>query len=138
MVKDIFLNKKQFVNEKLATKLAKKDDVMFCRILCLDNISIFVGSFPYPIPAYKYKELMDIREFLCCSVQKRTMDHLTLDDIKNLQRNILFEAFILLEDFSNTSFQKPINADGNKIVLDESDNDYTDDYTKLKAALSMK
>lgn len=64
LVKDIILGITHTIKEKMATHSLKGGDVIFTRILTLDEQSIFVGMAPFIVPARYNIDLIDFRKWL--------------------------------------------------------------------------
>jgi len=63
-IKDILLKTEHHVKEKKGTRYLKRGDIIYARILTLDEQSIFVGMAPYTIPSLYHTMLIDYRMYL--------------------------------------------------------------------------
>lgn len=116
-VKDILLGTMHTIKERQGTHHLKKGDIVFSRILTLDNQSIFVGMAPVIIPARLQTSLIDFREWL---VQENDDAPLTPATLRTeLDLDILDYFFDTIEYLSNP---KPtlVNTDGDLIVFSKS------------------
>ncbi|MDR1561370.1 MAG: SEC-C domain-containing protein [Holosporaceae bacterium] len=64
LIKDILLGTTHTIKERMGTRQLKRGDVIFSRILTVEDQSIFVGMAPFPIPASYHHEIIDFREKL--------------------------------------------------------------------------
>lgn len=78
-VRDILLETEHLLKEKTGTHSIKNGDIVFSRILSMDNQSIFIGMLPYIIPNHHY-EILDYKKWL-----------IEENDNQNLDPNILRE-----------------------------------------------
>ena len=112
-LKDIFLKTTITVKELQGSQTLKPGDILFTRILSMDNQSICVGMFPLTIPSKFHTELIDIREALIEENGSLTRDKLA-GELEESVREILFE---LLEDILNPVLPQLCNTDGDPIVF---------------------
>jgi hypothetical protein len=117
LVKDILLGTIHTIKERQGTHYLKKGDIVFSRILTLDNQSIFVGMAPIIIPVRFHTSLIDFREWL---VQENDDDPLTPAVLKTeLDLDILDYFFDMIEYLANPN-PTLINTDGDLIVFTKS------------------
>lgn len=117
LVKDILLGTTHTIKERQGTHHLKKGDIVFSRILTLDNQSIFVGMAPIIIPVRLQTSLIDFREWL---VQENDDMPLTPGALRaELDLDILDYFFDTIEYLSNPN-PTLVNTDGDLIVFSES------------------
>ncbi|WP_237761287.1 MbcA/ParS/Xre antitoxin family protein [Legionella cherrii] len=117
LVKDIFLGTTHLIKERQGTHFLKKGDIVFSRILTVDNQSIFVGMAPIIIPVRLQTSLIDFREWL---VQENDDSPLTAVALKTeLDLDILDYFFDTIEYLADP---KPtlVNTDGDLIIFSKS------------------
>lgn len=116
-VKDILLGTTHTIKERAGTHHLKKGDIVFSRILTLDNQSIFIGMAPIVIPVKLQTSFIDFREWL---VQENDDNSLSPAALRaELDLDILDYFFDTLEYLSNP---KPtlVNTDGDLIIFSKS------------------
>lgn len=117
LVKDILLGTTYTIKERQGTHYLKKGDIVFSRVLTLDNQSIFVGMAPIIIPVRLQTSLIDFREWL---VQENDDDPLTPEALKTeLDLDILDYFFDTIEYLANPN-PTLVNTDGDLIIFSKS------------------
>jgi hypothetical protein len=64
LVKDILLGTTHTIKERQGTHQLKRGDIVFSRILTLENQSIFIGMAPFVVPAHYQNDMIDFRNWL--------------------------------------------------------------------------
>lgn len=64
LLRDILLQTECIVKEKEATEYSIKGDIIFAKVIKVDNQSICIGLLPYIIPVTYYNSIIDLRESL--------------------------------------------------------------------------
>jgi hypothetical protein len=64
VIEDIMLGSTHRIKERLGTHHLKQGDIIFSRLLTLNEQSIFIGMSPFKLPADYYQELIDTRKHL--------------------------------------------------------------------------
>jgi len=89
-VKDILLGTTHILKEKQGTHHLKRGDIVFSRILTLEDQSIFIGMAPFSIPALYQDGLIDFREWL---IEENDDVSLTPKDLRDKFDIEIFECF---------------------------------------------
>lgn len=131
IVKDILLGTKHIVKEKLATHTLRRGDIIFSRILTLDNQSIFIGMAPYQLPARFNQECISIKRWL---IEEYNLPELNSGILRNFDLELLDCYFDILNDCYKRPTIGLVNTDGDIIQ-------YCKSYFKLtllpEAALNL-
>jgi hypothetical protein len=118
LVKDILLGTTHTIKEKQGTRSLKRGDLVFGRILTLDDQSIFVGMAPISIPARYQHDLIDFKTWL---LKENNEVDLTPKDLREIFEEELFEYFFSM---MVTLFNRPLptlmNTDGELLQLSKS------------------
>lgn len=115
LIKDILLGTLHTIKERQGTQFLKRGDIVFSRIITLDNQSIFVGMAPYIIPARYQNTLLDYRDWLIEENQGYELNATLLQDEFDLE--LLDYFFDLLEEACNRPDPILTNTDGELIQL---------------------
>jgi hypothetical protein len=110
VVKDILLGTTHTVKERQGTHWLKRGDIVFGRILTLDNQSIFIGMAPYIIPTRFHHDLIDFKEWLIEEHDTQALTPESLRDSSDMELCGYF--FDLLEAAYNQPFPTLANTDG--------------------------
>lgn len=109
LVKDIMLGTTHTIKEQQGTHQAKRGDVVFSRILTLDDQSIFVGMAPFIVPADYNNTLIDFREWL---IGENNNNKLTPGVMRNEFDFDLFEYFFeIMTKVCNPPLPTLVNTD---------------------------
>jgi hypothetical protein len=114
-LKDIFLKTEHKVKERQGTHFLNRGDIVFARILTLDNQSVCVGLAPYVIDSNYYSKLLDYRTELEADNHHEALTSMLLREEYDWELlDIFFE--ILLERFEQ---RLPVihNTDGDLFEL---------------------
>lgn len=103
---DIFLGTEHVVKESKASTILEKGDIIFCRIITLNNISIVVGFMPTVLDANDHLKLLDCKELF--------KDNLTLERLKTLKAELkmICLAFVMEKHNQKTILR---NTDGDDL-----------------------
>lgn len=117
-VKDILLGTMHTLKERQGTHHIKRGDIIFSRILTLEDQSIFIGMAPITIPASYQNGLIDFRKWL---IEENDDSPLTPKALRDEFDIELFESFF---DIVQSLFNRPspilTNTDGNLIQFSKS------------------
>ncbi len=118
VVKDILLGIEHTIKEKLATRTIKRGNILFGRILTLDNQSIFVGMAPYIIPVGYHGTLLDYKKWLIeenenQGLNSKILREYSVDELVNYFFEIIVERF-------NQPSPTLLNTDGDPIIFSKS------------------
>lgn len=117
-VKDILLGTQHTLKERQGTHQIKRGDILFSRILTLDNQSIFVGMAPFIIPVDYHNNLIDFRQWL---IEENENNTLSATVIREESATELLDYFF---EIMNAVYNKPlptlVNTDGELIVFSKS------------------
>lgn len=118
IVKDIFLGTEHRVKERQGTHVLKRGDVIFSRILTLDEQSIFVGMAPFIIPITYQTSLLDFKDWL---IEENDNNPLTSEALRTeLDIDIFdyfFETLVYLHSNPRPTL---VNTDGDLILFSKS------------------
>ena len=118
VLKDILLETTHTIKEKLGTYKLKRGDIIFSRLLTLNNQSISIGMAPYVIPIRYGHGLIDFRNEL---IESNNNNALTPEDLRHNLNEILLACFF---DIMESLFDKPLptlmNTDGELISFSKS------------------
>jgi len=118
VVKDLMLETTHTVKERQGTQSLKRGDVIFTRILTLDEQAIFIGMAPFTVPMQYHLDLIDFKKWLITE----NNDHaLTPIALRNDFALTLHEFFmrILCEAF-NKPLPKLANTDGDPLQFSKT------------------
>jgi hypothetical protein len=110
LVKDILLGTLHTLKERQGTYTLKRGDIVFGRILTLDEQSIFVGMAPYIVPADYYIQLIEFRKWL---IKENNNTELTGDVLREVYDIELLNYFFdILKAAYDRPFPELANTDG--------------------------
>ena len=89
-VKDVLLGSTHKLKEKQGTYQLKRGDMVFGRILTLDNQSIFIGMAPFMIPIRYHSDFLDFRDWL---IEENNNLALTGNDLREYFDMTLLDYF---------------------------------------------
>jgi len=112
-LKDIFLKSSITVKETQASCTLKPGDIIYTRILSMDDQAVCLGIMPIPIPSQFHVELLDIRETLTEENGELTQEKLA-GILEESIREILFE---FMDDILNPTPPQICNTDGDPVRL---------------------
>ena len=118
IVKDILLGSEHTIKEKMATHSAKRGNIVFGRILTMDNQSIFVGMAPYIIPTAYYNTIFNYKKWLIEDNDNQPLDANTLRDY-SLYELVEYFFEIITKCYSNP-YPRLNNTDGDPIIFSKS------------------
>lgn len=117
-VRDILLGTTHTIKERLATHSLKRGDIVFSRILTLDDQSIFIGMAPFTIPTGYHSSLLDFKEWL---MEENNNEPLNADVLREESDGVLLDCFF---DITTEAFDRPLptlmNTDGDLIQYSKS------------------
>lgn len=118
VVKDIILKITHTIKERQGTKTLKRGDIIFTRILTLDEQAIFIGMAPFTIPIQYHLDLIDFKKWL---VTENNDHDLTPIALRNEFTLALREFFvrIMCEAF-NKLLPKLANTDGDPLQFSKT------------------
>lgn len=119
LVKDIFLGTIHKIKEKSGTYQIKRGDIIYSRILTMEEQSIFVGMAPFIIPTSCHSELLDFKEWLikeCNEEEELTAAKLRED----FDVDLLSYYFELLDAAYNRPMPTLANTDGDLLQFSKS------------------
>lgn len=109
-VKDILLGTEHHIKERQGTHYLKRGDIVFGRILTLDNQSIFVGLAPFILPPQHHIALLDFKKWLIEENDGKPLDNNALRNELDLKLyDYFFDAII---EAYNKPLPKLVNTDG--------------------------
>lgn len=109
-VKDIFLGTEHHIKERQGTHYLKRGDIVFSRILTLDNQSIFVGMAPFILLPQHHIALLDFKKWLIEENDGKPLDGNALRNELDLELyNYFFDAII---EVYNKPLPTLLNTDG--------------------------
>lgn len=117
VVKDILLGTTHLIKERQGTHFLKRGDIVFSRILTIDNQSIFVGMAPIVIPAKFQTTLIDFREWL---IEEYDDNPLTPEALKSELDLELFDYFFEAIEYLHNPRPTLVNTDGDLILFSKS------------------
>jgi len=117
-VKDILLGTTHILKERQGTHHLKRGDIIFSRLLTLEDQSIFIGMAPFAIPALYQNGLLDFRKWL---IEENDNTSLTPKDLRDeFDREILDCFFDIVQSLFNNPGPLLTNTDGNPIQFSTS------------------
>lgn len=118
LVKDILLGTQHTIKERQGTRHLKRGDIVFSRILTLDDQSLFIGMAPFAVPARYQSDLIDLRDWLI-KENRRTV--LTSQDLRNKYEMLLIDYFFdVMKNAYNKPFPTLMNTDGELVQFTKS------------------
>lgn len=109
-VKDILLGTTHHIKERQGTHHLKRGDIVFSRILTMDQCSIFMGMAPFVIPVKHHTNLIDFRKWL---IEETDEEELTADQLRN---EVNLDVLGYFFDVMIEAFERPMptltNTDG--------------------------
>lgn len=117
-VKDILLGTTHILKERQGTHSLKRGDIVFSRILTLDDQSIFVGMCPFTLPVGCHTRLIKFRAWLTKENRRRKLTKEALCSQFGL--DILDYFFELLSERLMPSSPILLNTDGDLMVFSKS------------------
>ena len=118
LIKDILLGTTHIIKEQLGTTQLQRGDIIFSRILTLDNQSIFIGMAPIIIPASYYYQLIDFRKWLVKENGRCDLDPRALHG--EFARDILDYFIEILLIVGRPTLPTLCNTDGDLLQFEES------------------
>ena len=118
LIKDIILGTSHTIKEKAATRSLKRGDVVFTRILTLDEQSIFIGMAPFSIPARYNIDLINFRKWLIEEGGNKKLSPALLRN--EFAMELLDYYFEIVETGFNNPFPTLCNTDGDPIQISKS------------------
>ena len=117
-IKDLLLDKVHVIKEKQGTQYLKKGDIVFSRVLEIEDQSIFVGMAPMVIPAKGHIELVDFKNWL---ISENDNHHLTDESLsREFDWDVLDYFFEIVETLYNPTIPTLLNTDGDFLVFSKS------------------
>lgn len=138
VVKDILLGTKHTIKEKSATHTLRRGDIIFSRILTLDNQSIFVGMAPYHVPVRFNQEVISFKRWF---IEEYDIEILSPVLLFNYDIELIDFYFDMLREYHSGPSLGVINTDGEiiqsesvdvKTELEDVDNDNIIQLPELK------
>lgn len=118
VVKDILLGTTHTIKEKIVTRTVKRGDIVFGRILTLDNQAIFTGTAPYSIPASYQNQLFDYKKSL---IEENGNQELNPDILRKYSTNeLIYYFFEIIDACNNRLLSNLVNTDGDPIIFSKS------------------
>ena len=118
LVKDILLGTTHTIKERQGTYQLERGDIIFNRIVTLDDQSISIGMAPFIIPAKYHNDLIDFRELL---VEENDNTALTPDVLRGkFDWALLSYFFDIMKTICNRPFPTLMNTDGELLQLSKS------------------
>lgn len=116
VVKDILLGTSHTLKERQGTYALKRGDIIFSRILTLDNQSISVGMAPFTIPTRYHHNIIDFKDWL---IEENENQELTPEILRDKSDTDLCDYFF---DLTRAAFEKPTftNTDGELLQFTKS------------------
>lgn len=117
-VKDVLLGTTHQIKERKATHQLKRGDVIFSRILTLDEQSIFVGMAPLTISSHYLSLLIDFKNWLIEENDNQPLTGQVLRDELDIE---LFDYFFeIIEDVFDSTTPKLYNTDDEPLQFSKS------------------
>jgi hypothetical protein len=110
LVKDMLLGTEHTIKERQGTHFLKRGDIVFSRILTLNNQSIFVGMAPFVLLPQHHIQLLDFKKWL---IEENDDNALDIDTLRNeLDLELYDYFFYALIDAYNKPLPILHNTDG--------------------------
>lgn len=136
IVKDIILGKEYNVKERLGTHFLRRGDIIFSRILTLEQQSIFIGMAPYSIPIGYQRELLEYKQWLIEGNGNEALSGLVLREY--FTEELIDYYFEIMEECYDQPLPKLKNTDGDMVVFSRTYFDLTiSPYEVLKKLLPL-
>lgn len=117
-IKDIMLGTTHTIKEKQGTHQLKQGDIVYGRVLTMDNQSIFVGMAPFIVPTDYHNNIIDFREWL---IEENDIQTLTPEILhEELDLDLLDHFFEIMEDRCNKPLPTLVNTDGEPFQFSKS------------------
>jgi hypothetical protein len=117
-VKDIMLGTTHFIKERKGTHCLKRGDVLFSRILTVNNQSIFIGMAPFLIPVQYNTSLIDFRKWL---IEENNQNPLNPEVLRGeFDWELLDYFFEIMEAVYTRSLPTLFNTDGDLLQFSKS------------------
>lgn len=117
-IRDLLLDKTHTIKEKHGTHYLEKGEIVFSRVLEIENQSIFVGMAPMVIPARGYIELVDFKNWLVAENDNHALTKISLS--RELDWDILDYFFEILDVLYHPKIPTLLNTDGDLLVFSKS------------------
>lgn len=117
-IKDILLGETHKIKERQGTHFLKRGDVIFSRILTLNDQSIFIGMAPLTIPAQYGSTLLDFRKWLREENDGKKLTAKALRSELDLELTNYF--FYIINEAYNRPMPTLCNTDGELIQFSKS------------------
>lgn len=126
IIKDIILGNEFKIKERQGTRSIKRGDIVFSRVLSLDEQSICVGMAPYLVPARCHHDLLKFRDWLIEENDGQALTAALLRD--EFEMELMEYFFSVITALFNQPFPKLHNTDDDPIQFCKS-------YFKLELSL---
>lgn len=107
VVHDLLLGTTHTIKEREGTRYLKRGDVVYSRLLTLDNQSIFVGMAPVVLPAHYHHSILDFKGWL---MEKNGGQPLAADVLRNDFTVYVLDYFVALME---ATYGHPFSTRGN-------------------------
>ena len=111
-LKDIFLQTEHVVKEKSGTHYLKRGDIVFARVLKLEDQEITVGMAPYSVHSKYHLDLIDLRRTL---ENENKIKSLTPSLLEQYDEELRLLFFHLILEHHNSSSPSLQNTDGDPL-----------------------
>lgn len=112
-LRDVILKTEHTVKEKSASQAMSRGDIVYSRILTLDDQSIFIGMAPFPLPARIHHELIEFRK----DFEEENGCALTPKTLRDFERDVRTFFLNTVEYLFYQPKPTLCNTDGDLIVL---------------------
>ncbi len=117
-IKDLLLDTVRTIKEKQGTHYLKKGDIVFSRVLEIEDQSIFVGMAPMVIPAKGHIELVEFKNWLIAENDNNAITEFSLS--RELDWDILNYFFEIVDTLYHPKMPTLLNTDGDLLVFSKS------------------
>lgn len=117
-IRDLLLDKTHTIKEKQGTHYLKKGDIVFSRVLEIENQSIFVGMAPMVIPTRGHIELVDFKNWLVAENDNNALTKISLS--REFDWDILDYFFETLDVLYHPKIPTLLNTDGDLLIFSKS------------------
>jgi hypothetical protein len=118
LIKDILLGTTHTIKERQGTHQLKRGDVIFSRILTLNDQSIFVGMAPTVVPARYQNDLIDFRQWL---IEENNNAELTPEILREESELALLDYFFdIMKVVFDRRLPTLVNTDGELLQFSKS------------------
>lgn len=118
VVKDILLGTEHLIKERQGTETLKRGDLIFSRILNMNDQSIFIGMAPFTIPNKFHSHLLDVKEAF---LEENDYSPLSIEILSTVYDE---ELVINYFDLIRVAYHKPmptiLNTDGEPLQISKS------------------